>query len=173
MKTTGIALIVKLTTVAMLSLVVAAAAAAATGSGPWVAAQKIDEIDGTEQLFFSRSSGSVPGDIFVSADFGPASPVTELNSPDNDIQPNVRKDGREIVFSSNHAYPGAMGTSQDIYISTRASTDDQWSAPINAGDGVNTMAGETRPSLSWDAKTLLFARTPRPEGMSDVYVSAR
>jgi hypothetical protein len=26
------------------------------------------EIDGTEQLFFSRSSGSVPGDIFVSHD---------------------------------------------------------------------------------------------------------
>jgi WD40-like Beta Propeller Repeat len=78
------------------------------------------EIDGAHELYFSRSSGSVPGDIFVSHDFGPATAVSELNSPDNDIQPNVREDGREIVFSSNHAYAGAKG-GQDIYAATRAS----------------------------------------------------
>jgi WD40-like Beta Propeller Repeat len=130
------------------------------------------DIDGAEQLFFSRSSGSVPGDIFASHDFGPATAVSELNSPGNDIQPNVRKDGREIVFSSNYAYANAMG-GQDIYVSTRASTDDSWSAPVNVGASVNTSAGETRPSLSWDANTLLFGRAPGPEGMSDIYVSTR
>ena len=130
------------------------------------------EIDGTEQLYFSRSSGSVPGDIFVSHDYGPATPVSELNSTDNEIQPNVRKDGREIVFSSNHGYPDAKG-GQDIYVSTRASTDEPWSAPVNLGDAVNTSAGESRPSLSWDARTLLFGRAPGPEGMSDIYISTR
>jgi hypothetical protein len=130
------------------------------------------EIDGEEQLYFSRSSGSVPGDIFVSHDFGAAAAVSELNSADNDIQPNVRKDGREVVFSSNHAYPDAKG-GQDIYVATRQSTEDPWSAPVNLGGAVNTGAGETRPSLSWDAHTLLFGRAPGPEGMSDIYVSTR
>jgi WD40 repeat protein len=130
------------------------------------------EVDGNEQLFFSRSSGSVPGDIFVSPDFGPATPVSELNSADNEVQPNVRKDGREVVFSSNHGYPDAKG-GQDIYVSTRASTDDPWSAPVNLGAAVNTSAGESRPSLSWDARTLFFGRAPGPEGSSDIYISTR
>ena len=135
------------------------------------------EVDGRALLFFSRSSAIVPGDIYVGeqladGSFGAASPVVELNSAANDIQPNVRKDGLEVVFSSNHAYPGAQG-GQDVYVATRASADDPWSAPVNLGTAVNTSAGETRPSLSWDARTLLFGRAPGPEGMSDIYVATR
>ena len=135
------------------------------------------EIDGRSYLYFSRSSASVPGDIYVSEEladhrFGSASPVAELNTAANDIQPNVRKDGLEVVFSSNHAYPGALG-GQDVYVSTRVSGDDPWSTPVNLGSAVNTSAGETRPSLSWDARTLLFGRAPGPEGMSDVYIATR
>lgn len=135
------------------------------------------EPGGTPLLFFSRSSGSVPGDIFVSeklegGNFGPAAPVAELNDASaNDIQPNVRKDGREVVFSSNRV--GSIGPSQDIYIATREHVDDPWSTPVNLGSAVNTPAGETRPSLSWDAQTLLFGRAPGPEGSSDIFVSTR
>lgn len=138
---------------------------------------------GGAQLFFSRSvqpglaAPPAPGDLFVSdrtpgGDFGPATPITELNTAANDIQPNVRKDGRELVFSTNHAYPGAQG-GQDLYVATRASVKDPWSAPENLGTAVNTAAGETRPSLSWDARTLLFGRAPGPEGSSDIYISTR
>jgi WD40-like Beta Propeller Repeat len=130
------------------------------------------EIDGGEQLYFSRSSSTVTGDIFVSRDFGPATAVDELNTGDNELQPNVRKDGREVVFSSNHAYAGAQG-GQDIYVSTRASTGDPWSTPVNLGNAVNSSAAETRPSLAWDARTLLFGRAPGPEGMADIYISTR
>ena len=130
------------------------------------------EIDGAEHLYFSRSSGTVPGDIFLSRDFGPADRVGELSSPGNDIQPNVRKDGRELVLSSNHTYPGAAGA-QDLYVASRASTDDPWSTPQNLGSGINTPAAESRPSLSWDARTLLFGRAPGPEGMSDIYIATR
>ena len=133
------------------------------------------EIGGGEQLFYSTSAPGINGDLFVSEDFGPGQPISELNSADNDIQPNVRKDGREIVFSSNHRYPGAQGA-QDIYAATRASVDDPWSAPVNVGtfeNGINTPAAETRPSLSWDARTLLFGRAPGPEGASDIYLSTR
>jgi len=128
-------------------------------------------------LYFSSSSSAVPGDVFVSAGlgdwgFGPAVPVGSLNDAGaNDIQPNVRKDGLEVVFSSNRT--GSLA--QDIWTSTRASLDDPWSAPTNLGPAVNSVTGaaETRPSLSWGGRQLLFGRAPGPEGMSDIYVSTR
>lgn len=127
-------------------------------------------------LYFSRSSATVPGDIYVSTSvagwgFGPAAPVSELNDAvANDIQPNVRHDGREVVFSSNRA--GTLG-GQDIWVATRRSIHQPWSEPINLGASLNTVAAETRPSLSWNARTLLFGRAPGPEGMSDIYVTTR
>jgi WD40-like Beta Propeller Repeat len=129
----------------------------------------------TGQLYFSRNSGTMAGDIFISngtpdTGFGPASAVGELNSGANDIQPNVRKDGLEIVFSSNRE-GGAGG--QDIWTSSRSSTAEPWSPPADVGPAVNTAASETRPSFSWDAQQLLFGRTPGPEGISDIYLSAR
>ena len=132
---------------------------------------------GRQLLFFSSGTAAIPADIFMSqgnvdSGFGPASPVVELNSAGNDLQPNVRKDGLEVVFSSNFAYPGALG-GQDIYTSTRASITDPWSPPLNLGTAVNTAAAETRPSLSWDARTLLFGRAPGPEGMADIYITTR
>jgi hypothetical protein len=138
------------------------------------------EAGGKKLLFFSRSSAtpSVAGDIFVSERlrwggmaFGPASPVAELNdAAANDIQPNVRADGREVVFSSNRA--GGAGT-QDIWAATRKSVRKPWSTPVNLGPAVNTAAAESRPSLSRHGEQLLFGRAPGPEGMSDVYVTTR
>jgi hypothetical protein len=127
-------------------------------------------------LYFSSSSPTVPGDIYVSRGlagwgFGPAAPVAELNDElANDIQPNVRKDGREVVFSSNRA--GTLG-GQDIWVATRRSVHHPWSVPVNLGDAVNTAASESRPSLSRSARTLLFGRTPGPEGIGDIYVTTR
>jgi hypothetical protein len=126
-------------------------------------------------LYFSSSSAVVSGDVYATPrltgmSFGPAKAVAELNSSGNDIQPNVRKDGLEVVFSSNRT--GTLG-GQDIWSATRASVDAPWSAPVNLGAAVNTGAAETRPSLSWDARSLLFGRAPGPEGMSDIYLSTR
>jgi hypothetical protein len=134
------------------------------------------ENDDDALLFFSSGSAVVPGDIYVSTklsgwNFGGSSPVAGLNDPAaNDIQPNVRKDGLEVVFSSNRA--GTLGA-QDIWASVRDDFDSPWSAPVNLGGAVNTAAAETRPSLSKDARQLLFGRAPGPEGMSDIYVSRR
>jgi hypothetical protein len=136
------------------------------------------KVRGRKLLYFSRSSvtPSVPGEIFVSSRelssrFGTATAVAELNDATaNDIQPNVRADGLEVVFSSNR--PGGLG-GQDVWVSTRSTAGDPWSAPINPGAVVNTGAGETRPSLSRDGKQLLFGRAPGPEGNSDIYVTTR
>ena len=85
--------------------------------------------------------------------FGPASAVDSLNSPGNDIQPNVRKDGLEVRLLVEQRLPGHQG-GQDVYVSTRVAFADAWSTPVNLGTAVNTAASETRPSLSWDAQTL-------------------
>ena len=128
------------------------------------------EAGGTDRLYFSSGP-----DIYVSerqsdGSFGPAAPVTELNSAATDIQPNVRKDGLEVVFASNRR----AGTDQDIYTATRDSVDAPFSAPVRLGDEVNTtVASETRPSLSWDGTQLLFGRAPGPEGATDIYVATR
>ena len=136
------------------------------------------------RLYFSRSSlppGNT-GELYVSEkqgdmSFGAASPIVELNdAAANDIQPNVRKDGREIVFSSNRA--GGLG-GPDIWSAIRASVEDAWSAPVNLGSNVNTSLGESRPSLSWDAQQLLFGRAGPAgtgeggTGLSDIYVTSR
>jgi len=134
------------------------------------------ESDDEAFLFFSSGSAVVPGDIYVSPrlngwNFGGSSPAAGLNdAAANDIQPNVRKDGLEVVFSSNRA--GGFGA-QDIWASTRGSIGARWSTPVNVGSGVNTAAAESRPSLSKNARQLLFGRAPGPEGMSDIYVSTR
>lgn len=136
------------------------------------------------QLFFSSSAlppGST-GELYVSdktgdMTFGPATAIAELNDPGaNDIQPNVRKDGREIVFSSNRV-GGAGG--QDIWAATRDNRHDPWSAPVNLGPNVNTALGESRPSFSWHAEQLLFGQAGPPgtgegaTGASDIYVTTR
>jgi WD40 repeat protein len=135
------------------------------------------ENDGRGYLFFSSSSGAVPGDIHMSPRvgdgwyFGGSTPVASLNdAAANDIQPNVRKDGLEVVFSSNRA--GGLGA-QDIWASTRDSFSAPWSAPVNLGTAINTAAAESRPSLSKNARQLLFGRSPGPEGSGDIYVSTR
>lgn len=136
------------------------------------------KLRGRKLLYFSRSSvtPNVPGEIYVSerqngARFGPAAVVSELNDATaNDIQPNVRADGLEVVFSSNRS--GTLGA-QDIWVATRATRSDPWSAPVNLGSVMNTGAAETRPSLSQDGRQLLFGRSPGLEGSSDIYVTAR
>jgi hypothetical protein len=139
------------------------------------------EAGGGARLYYSSSrapaqGGAVPGDIFVSSmeaegTFGPGELVAELSDPTaNDIQPNVRKEGREVVFSSNRS--GGSG-SQDIWVATRDNGGDAWSQPENLGPNINTSDSESRPSLSWDAETLYFGRAPAAGGPGDVYVTTR
>jgi len=150
---------------------------AADGSGPNFPGGEfgpslVETAEGT-LLYFSSDGFDVGGDqdIYVSlrgpdGRFGPPALVAELSTAAHDFMPNVRKDGREIVFNSNRGGPGSFG-GQDVYSSTRASTSDPWSAPVNLGAAVNTAGNETRSSLSWDGRRLHFGRD------GDIFVSIR
>jgi hypothetical protein len=110
--------------------------------------------------------GSVPGGWA-----GPPTLVMELSSPQADLTPTVRRDGREIIFASGR--PGVIG-GFDLWHASRRSVRDPWSPPTNLGPAINTEFLEVFPFLSFDAETLVFQST-RPGGFggSDLYVSTR
>lgn len=94
-----------------------------------------------------------------------------VNSTFDDFCPTPVR-GQGLFFVSRRAVAGGCG-GFDIYVATRASVDDPWSAPVNLGEVVNTANNETRGSLSRDAQTLYFGRAPGPEGSTDIYVTTR
>jgi hypothetical protein len=132
--------------------------------------------DGSSNFYFNRMVGTVPPDIYyasVSRDGetrGPALSVSELNSTANDQHVTIRKDGRELFFSSNRT--GGMG-SFDIYRSTRRSAHEPWSAPVGVA-ALNTVANDQQPSLSADSRTVIFTSS-RTGGLggNDLWISTR
>jgi hypothetical protein len=81
--------------------------------------------------------------------FGPASLVVELSAPGTantgrDTRTAIRHDGLEMLFTSNR--PGGIG-SGDLWVSTRATTLDAWSMPVNAGPSVNTIFFDGAPAF--------------------------
>lgn len=153
-----------------------------TPSGIGVPAFFEDEDDGetTKLYFHSNRPGGLGGlDIYVSTmsdddddeTFGPAVLVEELSGPFNDRGPDIRRDGLEMFITSNR--PGTLG-SRDLWVSTRASTSDVWSAPQNLGPTINTSAADARAVLSFDGTELYFSST-RPGGFGafDLYMSTR
>ncbi|NIM98071.1 MAG: hypothetical protein GTO24_08345, partial [candidate division Zixibacteria bacterium] len=48
--------------------------------------------------------------------------------------PSISADGLELYFSSDR--PGGYGL-DDIYVMTRATTEDDWGEPVNLGPIVN------------------------------------
>jgi len=141
-----------------------------------------DDETGTTTLYFNsdRLGGIGSFDIYASAlqegdedeVFGPAVLVEELSTPLIDRRPVIRRDGRELLLESNR--PGAIGGSLDLWVSTRASTSDVWSTPVNLGPVVNSAAVEARPALSFRGTELYFnSNRPGGFGSQDLYISAR
>jgi hypothetical protein len=62
----------------------------------------------------------------------------------------------------------------DLWVSTRATTRDPWSAPQNLGPTINTSSADGGPALSCDGTTLYFYSTrPGGVGKEDLYVTTR
>ena len=103
--------------------------------------------------------------------FGPAELIPGVNSAADDMQPYIRRDGRELIFASNRS--DGQG-SFDIWNASRDSIAAPWSTPVNLGPNVNSAASESRPSLSWDGTILLFGTTRTGvEGASDIFYTTR
>lgn len=140
--------------------------------------------------FFEDESGRVimyfskDGDIYASVmrnddSFGPPESVVELNAPapyaDNGAA--IRRDGLEVIFSSNR--PGStLGSdgkpSYDLWMAARDSTSDLWSAPVILGNLNSPKTDGGRMSLSFDGSTLYFTSDrDGGEGGRDLYMATR
>jgi hypothetical protein len=134
-----------------------------------------DEV-GVPQLYFSSSrlSGG-PGQIFVSeqaadGSFGPAVLVPELSGLGNTRRPSIRHDGLEIFIGSERS---GIPNSQDLWVATRETVFDAWSAPVNLGSPVNSELVDVQPYISSDGETLFFASNRPAGGPTDLYMSTR
>jgi hypothetical protein len=126
------------------------------------------------------SVGSAPGSghIWVSTlgddgSFGPAVFVPELSSPYNDTRMAIRRDGLEFFLTSTR--PNGRIGKNDIWVSTRESTLEPWSTPVNLGSTINYPGYVTgAPTVSWDGTTLYFySDRPGGSGGRDLYVATR
>ena len=112
-----------------------------------------------------------PSTLQADGAFGPAALVRELSSPFRDTRVAIRRDGLEIFLSTGR--PGGVG-SEDIWVSTRATTLDPWSPPVPLGPVVNSPSFDGGPALSFDGTELYF-HSDRPGGFGgyDLYVTRR
>ena len=134
-----------------------------------------DDASGIITLYFAsdRPGGAGGNDIYASTlqpdeTFGPAVNVVELNSPASEQGATVRQDGLEIIFVSNR--PGSIlnrqgNPSYDLWVSTRATTSDPWSTPVNLDPlgliGINTGRHDGGPSFSFHGTELYFHAAQR------------
>ena len=136
-------------------------------------------------LYFDRSVAGIPktSDIYrvsLTPDGetrGSAVLVSELSAPGiADAGATVRADGRELIFWSGGAAgsrPGSVGLA-DLWVSTRQSVNDPWSAPRNLGAPVNSATAELSASLSQDGRMLFFTAAGRGGlGLQDMWMSTR
>lgn len=151
---------------------------AATDAGASYLENDADGDEAGPPLLFFGSTRPGPGmsDIYVSTQaedgsWGSAVLMPELSNSFDDQRPSVRFDGLELFLSSNR--PGGSG-GVDLWASTRQTTLDAWSAPVNLGATVNGSSVDQQPFISSDRKTLFFVSN-RPGGVGnfDLYMITR
>jgi hypothetical protein len=85
-----------------------------------------------------------------------------INSSLNEACPDISADSRMLFFSDHMLgpfRPGGYG-GQDIWITTRATTNNPWGEPMNLGPVINSSDWEFSPNISADGSTLYFASMP-------------
>ena len=124
---------------------------------------------GVPQLYFSGGTNRPDGPgIFVSdqqadGSFGPAVKILELSGLGNTQRPSIRHDGLEIFLTN----------SLDIWVATRETVFDAWSAPLNLGSPLNSALVDVQAYISSDRETLFFASNRPGGGPTDIYMSTR
>jgi WD40-like Beta Propeller Repeat len=111
------------------------------------------------------AAGDIAGDAAPWSTFGPATPVTEINTSYGEDDPTLTGDMLEIYFER----------SQEIWCATRTSASAPWSAPAQVA-ALNSTEENGTPDISVDGLTIFFA-SRRPgagvKGGIEIYVASR
>lgn len=116
--------------------------------------------DGTE-IYFSlvmglEGSSVIAGTRLVNGRWTSPEVVPQLGLPGySSVEPFISPDGKRFYFSSNRPSPGKKENPSDFDIWFMEREGEEWGAPRNLGEPVNTENGEYFPSLTRDG-TLYF-----------------
>jgi hypothetical protein len=104
--------------------------------------------------------------------FGTPTIVPNVNSSSEELNASISADGLSLYFISSRA--GGFG-GRDIWVTTRATTDDEWGEPVNLGPTINTSAGEWGVSISSDGLSLYFdtRQSGTTNAVNDLWVAKR
>ncbi len=96
-----------------------------------------------------------------------------INSPRSDFPGSFSSDGLEMYFDSSRSVGG--WDAYDIYVSTRATTDDAWGTPVKLGPPVNSSSMDSGAIVSTDGLSLCFTSFNRAGGYgsSDIWAATR
>ncbi len=104
-----------------------------------------------------------------------------INTPFNEAQSTLSKDGLTLFFASNRPEgPDDAVLDNNIWVSQRTCTDADdpvcaWQQPVSLGPPVNTGSNDAGPALSRDGHSLFFFSN-RPQGSfgsNDIWVAWR
>jgi len=99
-----------------------------------------------------------------------------INSSAHEITPVISADSLSLFFGSDR--PDGSG-STDLWLTTRETTHDDWSTPINLGPPVNSEFCEAMGSISPDGLMLVVGSTaigpyrPDGQGRADLWLATR
>ena len=117
-------------------------------------------LDGNKLVFTRLQKlpiGLKQEDFFISerdsSGWGKATPISEINTMDNEGAQTLSADGRLLFFTACNR-PDGNG-SCDIYYSVF--NGKTWSSPKNAGSVVNSSGWDAQPTLSSDNRYLFFS----------------
>ena len=144
---------------------------------------RANTFDGTEATSRNKVArlvpASKPSDCAAGKPYCYEAPV-RLNSLVNTVGfeggPSLSADGLELYFVSDR--PGALGGpgDQDIYVSRRATTQDDWGPPERVPPPVSSPFFDITPSISQDGLALYFGSNrpgPNSPPWPDLWVSHR
>jgi Tol biopolymer transport system component len=111
-----------------------------------------------------------PWQSAVSMEASTADTHPDFNTAFNDGCPYQAPDGLSFYMASNR--PGGFG-GQDIWIATRASANDAWGAPVNAGEPINSAFDDFCPTPVRGHGLFFVSARPHPDGCGgpDIYFS--
>lgn len=106
-----------------------------------------------------RPEGLGNGDLWVttratvSDPWGPPENLgAAVNSSSLDMSPSISSDGRALFFQSTRS-----GGPADLWMATRATTEDDWEPAVRLESPINTSASDCNPNVSPDGSTLYFS----------------
>jgi Tol biopolymer transport system component len=107
------------------------------------------------------------------ADFVFGEPVNMgpiLNSSSRDEEPGISSDGLSIYFCSQRS--GGRG-GYDMWVTTRATTQNDWGPPVNLGPTVNSSNDDFSEDISADGLELYFGSNRPGSSNYDIWVAKR